>query len=203
MFSLQKLLGRDDVFFDLLDKSAEEARESVRLLVQLLGAPDKGVLSLDEFALLRKKDKRITEELNTRLTQTFATPIEREDIEALSTALYTIPKTLEKFGERLLLSRSRVGVADFSRQVQLLESAIGTVNDIGQEMADAIEFVELGEMEDDEATIAEGLATLAALAERADTDKVQALLGGEADGNDTYIEVHAGAGALGEALQGE
>ncbi len=134
MFSLQKLLGRDDVFFDLLDKSAEEARESVRLLVQLLGAPDKGVLSLDEFALLRKKDKRITEELNTRLTQTFATPIEREDIEALSTALYKIPKTLEKFGERLLLSRSRVGVADFSRQVQLLESAIGTVQELVKDL---------------------------------------------------------------------
>ncbi len=134
MFSLQKLLGRDDVFFDLLDKSAEEARESVRLLVQLLGAPDKGVLSLDEFALLRKKDKRITEELNTRLTQTFATPIEREDIEALSTALYKIPKTLEKFGERLLLSRSRVGAADFSRQVQLLESAIGTVQELVKDL---------------------------------------------------------------------
>ncbi|MEI6355883.1 MAG: DUF47 family protein, partial [Verrucomicrobiota bacterium] len=84
----------------------------------------------DEFALLRKKDKRITEELSTRLTQTFVTPLEREDIEALSTALYKIPKTLEKFGERLLLSRAQVGSADFSRQVQLLESAIGTVEEL-------------------------------------------------------------------------
>jgi hypothetical protein len=60
------------------------------------------------------------------------------------------------------------------RERRRLEAAIGTVNQIGQEMADAIEFVELGEMEDDEATINEGLATLAALAERADNDKVQA-----------------------------
>jgi len=130
MFSLQKLLGRDDVFFDLLEKSAEEARESVRLLVRLLGTPGGGGAALDEFALLRKKDKRITEELSTRLTQTFVTPLEREDIEALSTALYKIPKTLEKFGERLLLSRAQVGSADFSRQVQLLESAIGTVEEL-------------------------------------------------------------------------
>ncbi len=130
MFSLQKLLGRDDVFFDLLEKSAEEARESVRLLVRLLGTPGSGGAALDEFALLRKKDKRITEELSTRLTQTFVTPLEREDIEALSTALYKIPKTLEKFGERLLLSRAQVGSADFSRQVQLLESAIGTVEEL-------------------------------------------------------------------------
>ncbi|MCZ8017418.1 peptide chain release factor 2 [Novosphingobium sp.] len=75
-----------------------------------------------------------------------------------------------------------------------LEAAVGTVNDISTQMADAIEFVELGEMEGDEATIEEGLDALARLAVRADADKVQALLAGEADGNDTYIEIHAGAG---------
>ena len=75
-----------------------------------------------------------------------------------------------------------------------LEASIGAVNEIGAEMRDAIEFIELGEMEDDEATVNEGLATLAALAERSDRDKVQALLAGEADSMDTYIEIHAGAG---------
>ena len=75
-----------------------------------------------------------------------------------------------------------------------LEAAIGTVREISAQMADAIEFVELGEMENDEATVDEGIAALAALAERADADKVQALLAGEADGNDTYLEIHAGAG---------
>ncbi|WP_057882668.1 peptide chain release factor 2 [Tsuneonella troitsensis] len=80
------------------------------------------------------------------------------------------------------------------RERRRLESAIGTVNEIGSEMADAIEFVELGEAENDAEVEAEGLATLARLAERADADKVQALLSGEADGNDTYLEIHAGAG---------
>jgi peptide chain release factor 2 len=80
------------------------------------------------------------------------------------------------------------------RERRRLEAAIGTVNGIGQEMADAIEFIEMGEAENDQATIDEGHATLAALAERADADKAQALLAGEADGLDTYIEIHAGAG---------
>lgn len=80
------------------------------------------------------------------------------------------------------------------RERRRLEAAIGAVREIGQEMADAVEFVELGEAEDDEATVEEGLASLAGLAERADADKVQALLGGEADANDAYLEVHAGAG---------
>ena len=75
-----------------------------------------------------------------------------------------------------------------------LEAAVGTVNDISAQMADAIEYVELGEMEGDEATVDEGIATLGALAGRADADKVQALLAGEADANDTFIEIHAGAG---------
>ena len=75
-----------------------------------------------------------------------------------------------------------------------LEAAIGTVKTIGAQMADAIEYAELGEAEGDDATVDEGMATLAALAEKADADKVEALLSGEVDGNDTYIEIHAGAG---------
>ena len=80
------------------------------------------------------------------------------------------------------------------RERRRLESAIGTVNEISSEMSDAIEFVDLGEMEGDEAVVDEGLSTLERLAVRADADKVQALLAGEADANDTYLEVHAGAG---------
>ncbi len=80
------------------------------------------------------------------------------------------------------------------RERRRLEAAIGTVKTIAAEMADAIEFVELGEAEGDDAVVAEGLASLAALAARADADKVQALLAGEADANDAYLEVHAGAG---------
>ena len=80
------------------------------------------------------------------------------------------------------------------RERRRLESAIGTVNEISAEMADAVEFIELGEAEGDDAVTQEGLETLARLAARADADKVQALLAGEADANDTYLEVHAGAG---------
>ena len=125
-FSLQRLVGGGgEIFFDLLEQSAEESRASAKLLVQLLNAPGQG--SLDDFALLRKKDKRITEELSERLTTTFTTPLDREDIEAVSNGLYKIPKTLEKFGERLLISPERVRHSNFSRQAQLLEKAADTV----------------------------------------------------------------------------
>ena len=80
------------------------------------------------------------------------------------------------------------------RERRRLDAAVGTVRHIGQEMADAIEFIEMGDAEGDDDIVADGLGSLAALADRADADKVQALLAGEADGNDAYLEVHAGAG---------
>jgi len=80
------------------------------------------------------------------------------------------------------------------RERRRLESAVGTVCEIEKEMADAVEFVEMGEAEGDGEVVDEGLKSLQKLAGRADADKVQALLSGEADANDTYIEIHAGAG---------
>ena len=81
-----------------------------------------------------------------------------------------------------------------TQEQKRLESAIATVRAIESEMADAVEFVEMGEAEGDAEVANEGIASLAELAERADRDKVQALLSGQADANDTYLEIHAGAG---------
>ena len=80
------------------------------------------------------------------------------------------------------------------RERRRLDGAISTVQEITDEMNDAVEFVELGEAEGEDEVVAEGMASLERLAERADADKVQALLSGEVDGNDTYLEIHAGAG---------
>src|SRR5690606_28228217 len=62
------------------------------------------------------------------------------------------------------------------------------------EMTDTVELIEMADAEGDEELATEGVESLAALADRADRDKVTALLSGEADGNDTYVEIHAGAG---------
>ena len=81
-----------------------------------------------------------------------------------------------------------------TREQKLLKDAVSTVKEISTQMADAVEFIELGEMEGDDSVVADGLDALKKLADRADADKVKALLSGEADANDTYIEIHAGAG---------
>ena len=126
MSFLRKLLGHDDKFFALLESSAVEAQNSVQLLVDMIRRPENEV-TLDGFVLARRKDKRITEQITEELCKTFVTPLEREDIESLSTALYKIPKTVEKFSEKFLLCRSHLRGVEFLKQTAILEQATATV----------------------------------------------------------------------------
>lgn len=126
MFSLARFFGKEDRFFALLEASAEEARHSVQAMVKLAknaGQPG----SLEEFSASRRADKKITQEISEALTTTFVTSLEREDIETLSNALYKIPKTVEKFAERVNLAPEQVRGLDFSRQTALIELAVETL----------------------------------------------------------------------------
>ena len=76
----------------------------------------------------------------------------------------------------------------------MLEDRLGAVAKLDRDLEDAITLVELGEGENDEATEQEGLAALRALKAEGEKRQLEALLSGEADANDTYIEVHSGAG---------
>lgn len=122
MFSVQKLFGKDGQFFTLLEASAEEARQSVTALNRMLSNPAKNP-SMAEFHASKTADKKITEEISRALVTSFAAEIEREDIEALSGALYRIPKTVEKFAERFIISSVTVQGTDFSRHIILLDAA--------------------------------------------------------------------------------
>lgn len=134
MLSLKKLLGKDEKFFDLLEAGAEEAKVSVSLfgaaLRKLAAGSSPADLPLDEFIQSRRKEKEIRHRMIEELSRTFVTPLEREDIEELSFALYRIPKQVEKIAERLAIYPGRIPYAAFARQAQLMEQA-----------ADAVEFM--------------------------------------------------------------
>ncbi len=83
---------------------------------------------------------------------------------------------------------------DVMRERRRLDEAMGATKAIERELADTVELMELAESEGDEALVDDAVRSLADLAERAERDKVAALLAGEADANNTYIEVNAGAG---------
>ena len=80
------------------------------------------------------------------------------------------------------------------RERQMLVDAMETHARIKQDLADNIELIELGEMEEDAEVVGDAEAALKALAETAAQKELEALLDGEADGNDTFLEINAGAG---------
>jgi peptide chain release factor 2 len=80
------------------------------------------------------------------------------------------------------------------RERTRLDNAIGATKAIEAEMKDTAELIEMADAEGDEDMASEGVAALSALADRADKDKITALLAGEADSYDTYLQINAGAG---------
>jgi peptide chain release factor 2 len=80
------------------------------------------------------------------------------------------------------------------RERQQLESSIGAVEQIEKELADQIELIAMAEAEKDVGMVGEAEAALKTLAEDAARRQIESMLSGEADRNDAYVEVHAGAG---------
>jgi len=147
MFSLQQLFGRGDRFFDLLEASAEEARSSVQALVRVLKSSSPPP-TLEDLVLSRRKEKRIAEEITGQLVNTFITGLEREDIEALSTALYKIPKATEKFAEHFIAGSQYAQGVDFSRQVAMLEQATDAVRAMVAQLRQIQELEKIKELND-------------------------------------------------------
>jgi uncharacterized protein Yka (UPF0111/DUF47 family) len=125
MISIQKYFGSDNTFFDLLEGSAEEGLASARVLNRMVQGEIKP--TLEEFSLSRRKDKQLTREIGERLVKALVTSLEREDIEALSTSLYKVPKSIEKFAERFIILSRLVADVNFTRQTHLLEQATAQV----------------------------------------------------------------------------
>ena len=157
MFSLKKLFGKDEKFFDLLEAGADEARTSVELFGKYLHALAQGgsePISIDGFIQARRKEKRLRQQMTEELGRTFVTPLEREDIEALSFALYRIPKQVEKIVERIAIYPGELTPGAFARQAELMLQAAdavvfmvkqlrgGTTMEKIQEANDRLQFAE-------------------------------------------------------------
>ncbi|MBU0860574.1 peptide chain release factor 2 [Loktanella salsilacus] len=109
----------------------------------------------------------------------------------------TAPHRLEEFDARVedpTLWDDPAHAQKLMRERQMLVDSMGSYEGIRQELADNVELIEMGEMEDDAEIVTEAEAALAALKVKAAEKELEALLNGEADGNDTFLEINAGAG---------
>ena len=122
MFSLQTIFGKGDKFYGLLEASAESVHLSAKSLVESLNTPATEQ-SLEKLKLARRREKDLFAQISEELVNTFVTVLDREDIEALNSALYKIPKIVEKFAERYALALARMGDVDFTSRAVMLEQA--------------------------------------------------------------------------------
>ena len=126
MFSLQTIFGSGKQFYGLLESAASAALDSARALQTLVKSASV-TPSLEEFKRVRQRERELLQQINAALVNTFVTPIEREDIEALAGALYRIPKAIEKFADRYALAAGNLRGIDFAPRAAMLEQAATVV----------------------------------------------------------------------------
>ena len=80
------------------------------------------------------------------------------------------------------------------RERQKLETSLSAVRQLQSELADATGLIEMADAEGDAAMVTDAEGAVGALQKRAEQLRLQSMLSGEADGNDSFLEIHAGAG---------
>ena len=127
MFSLQTIFGQGNQFYTLLEEAAVAAHDSAKALHAMLRDGSDRQPALDAFKLARLRERETSDKISQALVDSFITPIEREDIEALGSALYKIPKQIEKFADRFSLATQHLEHIDFAPRAAMLEQASGVV----------------------------------------------------------------------------
>ncbi len=123
MSFLQSLTKRDDRFYVLLRNSAGEAHSgavSLGRLASKLNGPSVQEI-MEEIDRSRARHKDISREIVENLFEHFVTPLDREDVETLSNALYKISKSIEKIGQRLIICPPGIDINPIQKQISLLE----------------------------------------------------------------------------------
>jgi uncharacterized protein Yka (UPF0111/DUF47 family) len=126
MFSLQTIFGQGNQFYTLLEEAADVAYDSAKALHAMLREADRQP-ALDAFKLARQRERDVSIQLSQELVDSFITPIEREDIESLASALHKIPKQIEKFADRYALATQHLEHIDFAPRAAMLEQAASVV----------------------------------------------------------------------------
>ncbi|NCO86256.1 MAG: peptide chain release factor 2 [Rhodobacterales bacterium] len=124
-----------------------------------------------------------------------------------------IEKSIRLIGQRMDRETARYRLEEFNARVedptlwdnpeaaqklmrdrQVLLDKIGDIDALERDLRDNVELIEMGEAEGDEDIVEEAESALKALRERSAAKEIEALLDGEADGNDTFLEINSGAG---------
>jgi len=98
-------------------------------LHELLSKPGQGSV-MAGFTATRAREKALASQISEGLVNTFVTALDREDIAALNSALYKIPKTIEKFAERYEIVADRLVGVNFAQRALILERSSQVVEEM-------------------------------------------------------------------------
>jgi uncharacterized protein Yka (UPF0111/DUF47 family) len=147
MFSLQTIFGKGDKFYGLLEQSAATVCESAKALHAMLETPGRAQV-MAPFTATRAREKELAAQISEGLVNTFVTALDREDIEALNSALYKIPKTIEKFAERYEIVADRLAGVDFRQRALVLERSSEVVAEMIGELRKGLRIDPVKKLQD-------------------------------------------------------
>ena len=125
---LRKFFRGDETLYDLLEACAREARHCSVLLKDMTAHADfDRPADLEAIRQSRRKHKKLSQDITEKLCNTFITPLDREDIEALNSSLYKIPKNIEKIADRLATFPVSLTEDFMARQMTLLDQGTSEV----------------------------------------------------------------------------
>jgi uncharacterized protein Yka (UPF0111/DUF47 family) len=148
MFSLQTMFGKGDRFYGLLEASAEAARGSAFALREMIATGPIDAPAMEAFAAAHTREKELATEISEALVNTFVTALDREDIESLSSALYTVPKTIQKFAERYAIVGERLDGVDFFPRAELLLRATDIMQEMVRELRNGLHLGRIRKLQD-------------------------------------------------------
>lgn len=140
------MFGGKDKILDLLQASTETALEAATAVNQLTHGGDIATLKA-AFIAARHREKEISTEISEELINTFVTVLEREDVEAMNSMLYKIPKRVEKFAERYVLVAERLQGVDFRDRTELLLGCTRILVDMVKELRNGLRLAPMRDLQ--------------------------------------------------------
>ena len=147
MFSLQSFLKKNDKFHTLLEQNAKQVHQGALALHVLMTRADDQIPAKQTFTNAIKRGKELATQVREELLNTFITTLDRQDIEAINTALNEVTTETQYFDECYEKAAARLQQVDFSRHTQLLERASSLIINMVSELSHGLRIVPMNKLQ--------------------------------------------------------
>jgi len=133
---LGRILPQETKFYQMLDELERHARDSARLLKQLIETDDPEKINEADVGIATAKSeaKLVIEVLTEEVCRTLITPFDREDMQEFAIELYNVPKVIEKVKDRMLTHHLKPRNGDFNKFVEIINRQADAMQAVSAEL---------------------------------------------------------------------